>query len=73
MIEVLLFIVAIFAIGSAITFTFSKDKAISAVAGVMFTVVAIILAVVIYNAVTPPSDYVQCKPDGITTLRGECP
>lgn len=73
MIEVLLFIIAIFAIGATITFTFSKDKALSAVTGVMFTVFAIILAVVIYNAVTPPPDYVQCKPDGITTLRGECP
>lgn len=73
MIEVLLFIVAIFAIGSTVTYTYSKDKALSAIAGVMSTVFAIILSVVIYNAVTPPPDYVQCKPDGITTLRGECP
>lgn len=73
MIEVLLFIVAIFAIGSTVTYTYSKDKALSAIAGVMSTVFAIVLSIVIYNAVTPPPDYVQCKPDGITTLRGECP
>lgn len=73
MIYVLVFIIALFAIGSTVTYTFSKDKALSAIAGVLFTVFAIILSVVIYNAVTPPPDYVQCKPDGVTTLRGECP